>query len=35
MLDGASLAAVTPQLAVLGAWGGICFVLALKIFRWQ
>jgi ABC-2 type transport system permease protein len=35
MLDGASLVAVTPQLAVLGAWGGICFVLALKIFRWQ
>jgi ABC-type multidrug transport system permease subunit len=35
MLDGASLAAVSPQLAVLGAWGGICFAVALKIFRWR
>jgi ABC-2 type transport system permease protein len=35
MLDGASLVAVWPQFAVLGAWGGICFVLALKIFRWR
>jgi ABC-type multidrug transport system permease subunit len=35
MLDGASLAAVSPQLVVLGAWGGVCFALALKIFRWR
>jgi ABC-type multidrug transport system permease subunit len=35
MLDGVSLVGVWPQFAVLGAWGGICFVLALRIFRWR
>jgi ABC-type multidrug transport system permease subunit len=33
--DGASLLSTWPQLAVLGAWGGIAFVLSLRIFRWQ
>ena len=33
--DGASLFATWPQLAVLGAWGGIAFVISLRIFRWQ
>lgn len=35
MLEGASLAGVTGQLAVLAAWlvGG--FFVALRIFRWQ
>ncbi len=33
--DGASLLATWPQLLVLGAWGGIAFVVALKSFRWQ
>jgi ABC-type multidrug transport system permease subunit len=35
MLDGASLAALAPELGILAAWSGICFALALKIFRWQ
>lgn len=35
MNEGQGLAAVLPQLAVLGAWGGIAFVIALRIFRWQ
>jgi ABC-2 type transport system permease protein len=35
MLDAASLASVGPQLAVLGAWGAVSFVIALKIFRWR
>ncbi len=34
ILDGATLAATAPQLAVLGAWGGLGFAIALKIFRW-
>lgn len=35
MLQGASLAALWPQLAVLGAWLIVCFTLALKLFRWR
>lgn len=35
MNEGAGLASVTPQLAVLAAWGVVTFVTALKIFRWQ
>jgi ABC-type multidrug transport system permease subunit len=33
--DGAGLAATVPQIAVLAGWGVICFVAALKLFRWQ
>jgi ABC-type polysaccharide/polyol phosphate export permease len=35
MLEGASLAAVTGQLAVLAAWLVVGFFVALRIFRWQ
>src|SRR5579863_2188988 len=35
MLQGASLVQLTPQLAVLGAWLVVCFVVALKLFRWR
>jgi ABC-2 type transport system permease protein len=35
MLQGASLVQLTPQLAVLGAWLAVCFILALKLFRWR
>jgi ABC-type multidrug transport system permease subunit len=35
MLQGASLVQLAPQLAVLGAWLVVCFVLALRLFRWQ
>jgi ABC-type multidrug transport system permease subunit len=35
MLQGASLVQLAPQLAVLCAWLIICFVLALKLFRWR
>ena len=35
MLDGAGLLGVAPELAVLAAWGAICFLAALKLFRWQ
>jgi ABC-type multidrug transport system permease subunit len=35
MLEGAGLAALMPELALLGAWGAVSFVLALKLFRWQ
>ncbi|MGH8184914.1 MAG: ABC transporter permease, partial [Steroidobacteraceae bacterium] len=34
MLEGASLAAVTPDLLILTAWGVVPFAIALKIFRW-
>jgi ABC-type multidrug transport system permease subunit len=33
--DGTGLAASWPQLAVMTAWGVCCFVLAVRIFRWQ
>jgi ABC-type multidrug transport system permease subunit len=35
MLQGASLAQVTPQMGVLGAWLLACFGLAIKLFRWR
>jgi len=35
MLDGAPLAALAPELAILAAWGGVCYLAALKLFRWQ
>jgi ABC-2 type transport system permease protein len=35
MLEGASLAAVGWRLAILGAWAGASFFLALKWFRWR
>jgi ABC-2 type transport system permease protein len=35
MLDGASLASQWHEVAVLAAWGGISFVLALRWFRWN
>jgi len=35
MLQGAGLAQMAPQVAVLGAWMVVCFGLALKLFRWR
>ena len=35
MLEGKSLAELGSELVVLGVWGIIPFVLALKIFRWR
>jgi ABC-type multidrug transport system permease subunit len=35
MLQGASLAQLAPQLAVLAGWLAVCFALALKLFRWR
>jgi ABC-type multidrug transport system permease subunit len=35
MLQGASLAQLTPQLAILTGWLIVCFGLALKLFRWR
>ncbi len=35
MLQGATLVQVAPQLATLTAWLVVCFVLALKLFRWR
>lgn len=35
MLDGASLAAIGREIAVLAVWGAGCFILALKLFRWR
>ncbi len=34
ILEGADLASQTGRIAILLAWGGISFVLALRIFRW-
>ena len=35
MLQGGGLAQVAPQAGVLAAWLMVCFVLAVKMFRWQ
>lgn len=35
MLEGASLLALGPQLALILAWGSVTFVLALRWFRWH
>ncbi len=35
MLEGRSLASTSSEMAVLGAWGVVCFALALKLFRWR
>lgn len=35
MIDGASLASVSDKVAVCGAWGVGCFVLALRLFKWR
>jgi len=35
MLQGATVAQLTPQAAILSGWLVVCFVLALKLFRWR
>ena len=35
MLDGAGLVAVAGQVLVMVLWGVVCFVAALRLFRWQ
>jgi len=35
MLQGAGLAQVAPEAGVLAVWLVVCFVLALKLFRWR
>jgi len=35
MLDGAGIATLAPELAILAAWLVVSFVVALRIFRWQ
>ncbi len=35
MLDGAGIPAITQELAVLGGWTGVCFAIALRVFRWK
>ena len=33
--EGTSLASVASEIAILTAWGGLSFVVALRLFRWQ
>jgi ABC-2 type transport system permease protein len=35
MLEGAGLGPLSPELALLAAWGAVSFAIALKVFRWQ
>ncbi len=35
MIDGAGVGGIWRQLVVLSGWGGGCFVVALRIFRWN
>jgi ABC-type polysaccharide/polyol phosphate export permease len=34
MLEGAGLESLTRELAIIIAWGGVTFALALRWFRW-
>jgi ABC-2 type transport system permease protein len=33
--DGTALSACWPALAVMALWGGVSFLVALRLFRWQ
>ena len=35
MIDGASLAMVARPMLVCAGWGGVAFVLALRLFKWR
>lgn len=35
MIDGATLASVADRVAICGAWGLGCFLLALRLFKWR
>lgn len=35
MLRGDGLSVVGPEMLIIGAWAVVCFVLALKLFRWR
>jgi hypothetical protein len=35
MVDGASLARVSPAIGIVCIWGLVSFVVAVKIFRWR
>jgi len=35
MLEGASVAGIVPELALVAAWTVVCFGLALRLFRWK
>ena len=35
MIDGASLVGVARPLGIVVLWGAVCFVLALRLFRWR
>jgi ABC-type polysaccharide/polyol phosphate export permease len=35
MLEGASFAAISPQLLIIVVWGVVTFFAALKLFRWR
>jgi hypothetical protein len=35
MLEGASFAAISPELLITLAWGVVTFFAALKLFRWR
>ncbi|MFM7055520.1 MAG: ABC transporter permease [Planctomycetota bacterium] len=35
MQEGAGLAAISPNLALMAFWSATCFLVALKIFRWD
>jgi ABC-2 type transport system permease protein len=35
MLQGANLGVVSSEIAIMTAWAIVCFVLALKLFRWR
>ena len=35
MIEGAGIVALSREIVVLGVWGGVCFGLALWLFRWR
>jgi ABC-type polysaccharide/polyol phosphate export permease len=35
MLQGSGVAAMAGELGIMAVWLGLCFVLALRLFRWR
>lgn len=35
MIDGAGIAQVADKLLMIGGWGVVCFVLAVRLFKWR
>jgi hypothetical protein len=35
MLEGSGVTVLWPELLLLGVWGTVSFLIAVRVFRWQ